>query len=322
MKLSSLQKQVLAQIAWEARISPEQVAKNLSARPHTIRYAIRQLRERLNLQPYCFIDPFKIGLLPYRALFSIDSGDRVRCQAMIKYLQTAPEVVWFFELYGHYQFLLALRVRSTQHLEVFLRNFDSRFGDMIVSKALAEMVRTTCYIPRLAYSGKGPRPCVEYRHDSMLASVDDTDLRILGKLKEHPLAPIGALARSAGLPASTTNYRFEKLVKAGVILGFMYGYDSQVADTSAYLILVKLQGIGGGLHERFFEFAQYHPLINRVTRMIGEWDLEFEVQLDSSHDISLMIHELYRHGAGCIKAVLPHTWGIEHEVTNSSVRPS
>lgn len=322
MKLSPLQKQVLAQIAWEARISPEQVAKHLGVRTHTVRYAIRSLRESLDLQPYCFTDPFKLGQLPYRALFSIDSGDLARCQAMIKYLQSRAEVNWFYELYGHFQFLLAIRVTNTQHLDSFLRDFDSKFGNMVVSRSLAEMARTSCYIPWLAYSGRGARKHVEYRHDTSAVPLDEVDLRILERLRVQPLSPIESLARSVKLPSSTTGYRFEKLLKTGVVLGFMYGYDSRLTNTSAYLILLKLHGLGGGLHERFFEFALHQPRISRVTRMVGEWDLEVEVQLDSPHDVPHIIHQLYRHGDGCVKEVLAHTWGVEHQIQSSIVTPS
>ena len=314
MKLSPFQKQVLAQIAWEARISPDQVAKKIRSKTHSVRYAIQQLRDLLDLQPYCFTDPFKIGLLPYRALFSINSGDKERCRALIKYLKGCSEVSWFYELYGHFQFLLALRVKSTQHLDTFLKDFDSRFGDMIVSRTLAEMTRTTCYIPWVAYSGSGPRKSVEYRYDSSKVAVDEIDVRILNVLREQPLASVQALARAAKLPSSTASYRFDKLCETGVILGFMYGYESRLANTSSYLILVKLNGLGGGLNERFFEFAEYHPRVNRVTRMIGEWDLEVEVQLDNDHDLADVIHQLYRHGKGCVKEVLAHTWGVEHQV--------
>jgi len=322
VKLSPFQAKVLAQIVGDARISPQQVAKNLGKRSHSVRYAIQHLRSCLDLKPYCFTDPFKIGLFPYRALFSIDSGDQARCKAMTDYLRKRPEVSWFRELYGHFQFLLAIRVRSTQHLDSFLRDFDSLFGDMIVSRTLAQMSRTSCFTPWLAYTGRGTRSCVEYRHDSSQTSLDELDLRILGVLFDEPLASMDAISRALSTPSSTITYRVEKLVKAGVILGFMYGYDARLANAAEYLILVKLYGLGGGLHERFFEFARSHPRINRITRMIGDWDLELEVHLDNAHDINHVIHQLYQHGAGCVKEVLAHTWGVEHQTPNSTLRPS
>jgi DNA-binding Lrp family transcriptional regulator len=306
MKISSLQRKVLAQITWEARLTPEEVARRLGIRPHNARYAMRQLAESLRLHPYCFLDPFKQGLIPYRALFSIDSSDLVRCRKLVAFLQTRPEVIWLRGLQGHYQFLMALRVSSTEHLDSFLQEFDSQFGDIIVAKTLAEMSRTCCFIPWLAYSGKGARRCFEYRHGASAIPLEPLDQAILAELKEHPLASISSLARTLGIPASTAAYRFDRLNKLRVIVGFAYSYDHVAAGVQSHVILVKLKGLGGGLHGSFFEFSASHRRISRVTRMVGEWDLEIEVELDNNLELNSVIHQLYKHGKGAIREVLSH----------------
>ena len=110
---------------------------------HTVRHTIQQLRDSLKLQAYCFTNPFKLGLVPYRALFSVNSANQARYQKMINYLGGCPEVSWFYEVQGYYEFLMAIRVRGSQQLDEFMYEFDKQFGEIIVSRTLAEMVRTT-----------------------------------------------------------------------------------------------------------------------------------------------------------------------------------
>lgn len=318
MKLSPIQQKVLAHIAWNGRISPEDLAKRLGIRAHTARYTIQQLKQILNLRAYCFTDPFKIGLVPYRALFSVNSADQALYKKMVRYLQTCPEVSWFHELHGHYQFLMAIRVSGTQRLDAFMYEFDKQFGEIIVSRTLAEMLRTTYFMPWRAHSGKGPREHFEYRHDSEKVAIDSLDMKMLECLKNAPLVSQREISRIIGVPASTVSFRFEKLVSSRVILGFGCDYDPRAAGSEHYLILIKLQGLGGGLYEKFFEFASYHPRIARVTRMIGEWDLEMELELDDSLQLNEVIHQLYSHGAGCVRRVLAHTWGVEHRFRSAS----
>jgi hypothetical protein len=56
--------------------------------------------------------------------------------------------------------------------------------------------------------------------------------------------------------------------------------------------------------------------------MIGEWDLEMELELDNSHELNEVIQQLYKHGAGCVRQVLAHTWGMEHRVRSASIQAS
>jgi DNA-binding Lrp family transcriptional regulator len=180
------------------------------------------------------------------------------------------------------------------------------------------MLRTTYFMPWQAHSGTGPRKHFEYRHDSEKVFVDSVDLKILDHLKRDPVASLREISRSVGIPTSTVSFRFQKLVSNGVILGFGCDYDPMAAGSEHYLILIKLHGLGGGLYERFFEFAAYHPRIARVTRMIGEWDLEMELELENTRELNDVIHQVYKHGAGCVRQVLAHTWGVEHRFRSSN----
>jgi DNA-binding Lrp family transcriptional regulator len=320
VKLSPLQQKVLAHISWNARVSPEELAGLVGARVHTARYAVRQLVSDLKLRPYCFTDPFRMGLIPYRALFSINTADRKKSQRLISYLQNCPDVSWLQSLHGYYQFLMAVRVSGTCHLDTFMSEFDSHFGDMIVSKTLAELSRTTFFVPWLAHSGRGTRKSFEYRHDTPAEPLDSVARGILEHLKLEPLASISSIARAVGLPASTVSYRFGKLIESRVILGFAYSYQETLIGSQAHLILAKLRGLAGGGYEQFFDFAAAHPRVCRISRMIGDWDLEIEVQLEAPGELDEIIHQLYSLGGGMVRELLLHTWGPEYQPRNSGLQ--
>lgn len=314
LKLSPLQKKILAEITWDSRASVEELARRVSARAHTVRYAIQQLTEALHLQPFCFSDPFKQGLVPHRILFSLDSSDLTRRQKIIEFLIAAPEVTWVQEIFGRYHFLIALRTRGMQDLKMFLKSFDDQFGDMVGLKSLGGILRNASYVPWQAHSGTGQRLTFGYKNDDAENLVDDVDQKLLSLLQKKPLAALEELGRAAGIPPSTVTYRVDKMIKKGVILGFSYSYDNRLAGTDSYLLLLKLGGLSGGGDERFFNFCRNHPQVSRVARIQAEWDLEIDVDVDSVCQLNEVIHQIYKFGKGSVREVMIHSWGQEYKI--------
>lgn len=310
-KLSAIQKRILAEITYDARASVEEIAKRVSARPHTVRYAIEHLRSRLRMNPYCFTDPFRRGQTPYRFFFSINSGDRTRRTKMIEYLKGLSEVYWLYELHGQYQFLMALRATSVAHLGSVLKEFDAKFGDLVTTRSVSMMPRITTFLPWLAYSGDGPRLTFEYKDDVAPADLDEVDNKVLNLMAVKPLASVRELSRLSGMPPSTLDYRLDKLTKHRVIIGFFYGYETRLTGSACFLVLIKFHGLGGGLYDQFVKFGRGDRRVSRLARFIGEWDMEMEVVLDDVHDLNDMVQEIYRVGGGLVRDVVTHSYGQE-----------
>jgi DNA-binding Lrp family transcriptional regulator len=311
IKLSPLQKKVLGVISMDCRIEVEEVARQVSARPHQVRYVIDRLQDLLSLSPYCLTNPFRRGLVPYSALFSIDNSELSHRTEMIEYLGSRPEVFWLHELYGYYQFIMTIWVPDSQHLHAFLHDFDSRFGSLIVSRSLREVSRNVLFTPAVAQMPSKQRISRGYLAERSVNTLDSIDRDILEALHRSPLASSREIARSLGQPASTIGFRTNRLIKEGVIISCIYDYDARLAGTESYLALVKLNGLGGGLSDGFFEFARQHPRINRIARLLGDWDLEIDLELDEPHELNHIIHQIFKHGNGSVKDVLCHSWGKE-----------
>lgn len=311
-KLSAVQKRVLAEITWDARASVEELARRLSMRPHTVRYAIDQLQSLLRLNAFCLTDPFRCGHTPYRFFFSVNSADQLRRKKMIDYLRSLPEVHWLYELYGQYQFLMSIRTTSMTHLGTLLKEFDTRFGDLVTVRSVSMMPRVTAFVPWLAHSGHGPRRTFEYSDDATPIEMDAIDRKILGLVSAKPLASIRDLSRACGMPASTLDYRLEKLRASRVIVGFFYGYETRLTSGASFLVLIKFNGLGGsGIYDRFVQFGQNNPRVSRLSRFIGEWDMEMEVVLEDIHDIKEMVQDLHKVGGGLVREIVTHSFGEE-----------
>jgi DNA-binding Lrp family transcriptional regulator len=230
---------------------------------------------------------------------------------MLEYLSSCSEIFWLHELYGYYQFIMSIWVTDSQHLDLFLREFDARFGSLVVSKTLAEVSRNIIFTPSVTQTAPKHRLCQGYKAERSAIPLDLMDRQILDLLRRAPLSSFREIARALGQPASTVGFRVNRMIQEGVIITFLYDHDSRLAGTESYLALVKLRGLGGGLSDSFYEFARHHPRINRIARLLGDWDLEIDIDLDEPHQLNQIIHQIFKHGNGAVKDVLCHSWGNE-----------
>lgn len=310
--LTSTQRRVLAEITWNCRMPVNQVAERLRLKTHTVRYAINHLNSLLNLQPFCFSSAYRLGLFPFRVYFSVNLSDKVKVSKMIEHLKKLPEMEWLYGLYGIYQFGMSLRVPSMRALNALLTDFDSKFGDIINKKSISLFERFTYYEPWLAHVGDGLRKTFEYSSGDEAVPLDSVDRNLLSIVRADAAAPVREIARKAGLPSSTVTYRLEKLKDQGVILGLAYTYENRTAGAEAFLIQIAIKGLGGHVVDSFFDFARSNHNVVWAAKMIGEWDVEMEVGVDSAFELDELIHQIYQCGKGSVREVLTHAWGREH----------
>lgn len=309
--LTAVQKRVLAEITWNCRDSVADVAKRLRLRDHTVRYAIDQLNSLLDLKAICFTNPFRMGVLPFRIYFCVNSSDKAKVNKMVEYLRKLPEMYWLYGLYGYYQFGMSIRVPNMQVLNTILTKFDDEFGDLITRKSISVLARFAYYEPWIAHTGTGSRKSFEYVNDNERVPFDSVDEKILNAVRSQASLPVGGIAKIVGLPASTVSYRLEKMQKTGVVMGFAYAYESRIDGTESFLIQIAVKGLGFGVVERLFKFARNHPQVEWASRTIGEWDVEMEVGLTSAFELDEIIHQIYKCGEGRVREVMTHAWGRE-----------
>jgi DNA-binding Lrp family transcriptional regulator len=308
--LNPIQQRVLAEITLDCRCSVREVAKKLKVKTHTVRYAIEQLNATLKMEPFCFTNPFSMGLTTFRIYFSANTADKRKVTQMLEHIRSLPEMGWLYSLHGTYQFGMSLRVPNMQALNRILVDFDAKFGDLVINKCISTLARFAYYQPALAHLGSGPRSVFEYTSDDELVVLDATDLKLLTAIKGNAAAPVRELAQVSGLPSSTVAYRLDRLVKNRVILGFAYTYEDFLGSAS-FLIQVAIRGLGGRTIERLFDFARGHPRVNWAAKTIGVWDFEMEVALNGGAELEAIVGHIYRFGEGQVREVITHTWGAD-----------
>lgn len=313
-ELSPLQRRILGEITWNARASNIEIARKCRLKSHTVRYAVEQLTSRFGLMPLFFTDPYLQGQIPFNIYFSLRTSDQVQVTTCLKYLAKLPEVQWLSSVIGRHQYALAIRARGLAHLDSFLSKVDERFSDILVDKKSVITIAAVNFMPWFAFQGNGERPFFQYTASSSPTTLDEVDNKILLALAERPLTPVSELAKSLGIPGATVNYRFEKMIKSRVILGFGYAASEINAKARFFKILIRSGGVGSALYQKLVTFGSSHPSVYVVEKTIGAWDVELGVCLYENRDIEPLINQLHILGGKQLCELAVHAWGTLHKI--------
>lgn len=123
-----------------------------------------------------------------------------------------------------------------------------------------------------------------------MQSIDDLDRALIAALREDGRAPVAKLATILGVTRATVQARLDRLVAAGVVLGFTVRVRQDHEDRAIRAImLIRVEGRSSNALIRqlrgFPEFVAIH-----TTN--GTWDLIGEIRAPSLQDFDRLLREV------------------------------
>jgi len=120
--------------------------------------------------------------------------------------------------------------------------------------------------------------------------IDETDRRIIGKLRENARAPISDIGRALGLSRTTVQSRIERLERLGVVTG----YTLKVSEAHerglihAYVMLTTAPKQTAAV----IGAARANPAVRRLASVSGPFDLIAEVATQTVAEMDELIDAL------------------------------
>ena len=120
--------------------------------------------------------------------------------------------------------------------------------------------------------------------------MDETDRALLAALRADGRAPVAALARELGISRATVTSRIDRLVKAGVIVGFTVRMrDEGATDLIRALSLIEVEG---HTTNSVIKALRGLPEISALHTTNGAWDLVAELTTSSLADFDRVLGQI------------------------------
>ncbi len=130
--------------------------------------------------------------------------------------------------------------------------------------------------------------------------LDVTDKKIITELDKNSRIPLKTLANNIGKPYHVVSYRFEQLVKRGVIKKFITEVGLGKLGYFVYKIFFQLTGLTKEKHAEFFAYLVDSPDIIWVADCEGRWDLMIAVYAKDVVEFAEVKDRIFREFGGLI----------------------
>jgi DNA-binding Lrp family transcriptional regulator len=108
-----------------------------------------------------------------------------------------------------------------------------------------------------------------------MTGLDDTDRRLIALLRENGRMPSATLARHLGVSRGTVQNRIDRLVAAGILLGFTVRLSGE-AEAAAVRAIMTIEVRSADVRAVVSALRRM-PDVGRVWSTNGRWDLVAEI---------------------------------------------
>jgi len=289
VKLDEKDRKILIELDNDAAQGFGGMARKLRTSKEAVAYRVKQLEEKGIISSYVAVLHFaKLGLTYYRLYFKFSHISPEKRKEAVDFLLSQKNVAWLGSTEGSFDLIVVIGFDSVFGFEKFKNDLFLRFDRFFQRNSFAIYIEGEAY-PRQYIAGKkNPmRKVFVFCSPAEKEPVDEEDYKILRAIAKNSRASSVEIAKITGLTDRIVRYRKAALEKKGVIVGYKLAINYRKLNYLFFKCLIKLQGLDEKKLHRMKLYARQHPNIIHWIKVIGEWDLELEVEAPS-------VEEFYR----------------------------
>ncbi len=293
-KLDEKDKRILLELDTDATQSLKQIARKLRTTKEAVSYRIKQLEEKKIISNYIGIYHMtKLGLTHYKMYIKYAHITDKKKRGIIDFLLKKKTFRWLASSEGAFDLMIAIHLPSIFDFEHFKDRFFSRFDSVFQKSSFAILTEAEAYPRQYILGGRNPlRKVFVFCSPSTKENLDIDDLKIIKALSMNSRASSNEIAKMTGLTDRVVRYRKSILKKKGVIVGYKLVVNYRKLNNLFFKCLIKLQNADEKRLHDLRSYARQHPNVVHWLRVLGEWDVELEVEISSIDEFYEISNEI------------------------------
>ena len=284
IKLSKLDQKLLFLVDKNSRLGFSKIGKMLRTSEQRISYTIQSLRNKGIINDFiALIDYSKLGLLSFRVFFKIIYVDEEKFEQLISHFTKDSHISSVTSCGGRYDLICTFMAHNPSEFNKHLKAIMARFSRQLNNYS----VLTSIVVRHFGRKYLSPNPPLHELFiggDRQPYQMNMQELEILGEVAQDARKSSVALAKKVGYTPKTIIAKINKLKEERVISGFSAFLSLEKAGYYRTLLLIKYHNISAEEEGKLVQFCKAHPNIIGLTKTLGEWDLEIEIEVKSIED--------------------------------------
>ncbi|HII72656.1 TPA: Lrp/AsnC family transcriptional regulator [Candidatus Woesearchaeota archaeon] len=122
--------------------------------------------------------------------------------------------------------------------------------------------------------------------------LDNKDKEILRLLNENARLTSKSIGQATNISREVADYRIKRLMKNGLISGYITLVSDRKLGYETYLILLQLQSYTKDDEQRIIDYLKNHPYSKWVLKCSGDWDIQLVIVAKNKNHLAKIIDEI------------------------------
>jgi len=281
--LTKAELKILSELENNARQPFSQLAKKLKISQQLLGYRLQSLKKRgILFGFYTMINFTMFGYTRYRMMLRLSNISKKIYKEIISYLMKHLNVQWIVECGGRWDLIINFMAKNIIQFDDFLREFKKTFPEQIQNYDILMMVEIK-ELGRDYFTKKKREPKVlsYFGREYKQVKINKIDLKILDLISENARMNSVEISEKLGVTPNTIILRIKNLKKKGIIHAFRPLIHLENTPYSTYKAPIKFQNLTEQKEQEIIDYLKKNVNVIAINKLIGEWDFEFEFEVDS-----------------------------------------
>ncbi len=288
-KLDKRDWKIINELYKDGRITVKKIGKAIHSSPETALYRMNRLQEKKILKQIIpIIDYSRIGYSRYRLQLKFKALNKKEKDELITYLKNLPKLSWLVILSGKWDVVLIFNLKSNQEFSDIHRKIMSEQGSQISEKSVSIVNKIAQVSPR--HYPDIDMNLIITGESRASEELDKIDKQILQELYKDGRKSLLQIARDLDVSITTVKYHLDKMIKKEIIKGFWPIIDEKALGQDHFKAMVKLDD--PSVIEKMNSLLLESKNVIYITEAIGVYDIEFEANFKSIHELLQFIETL------------------------------
>jgi DNA-binding Lrp family transcriptional regulator len=294
--LDTLDRKILWLLDRDGRASINAIAKTLRRSQQLISYRVNRLRQRgfikngITLINFHLIGTWSFRL--YLRLRHIETNDE---QALCSHLQKRPDVLWFVQLSGDWDYEVVFRLKSYVAFASVWKEIQSKFGSFY-ERVDISMTTVTYHFGRdyLVAKQRDTFAIAQFGNVNEIVPLSQIDQDILSYLARDCRISTSALQKKLRCGHTKLQERLHFLESQGVIQGYRVPPNVALLGRHYIKVLMKLNFESAESEDALYRFIARYPQVTYLSEVLGSWQFEIECEVVEQNEVMDMLRSVRR----------------------------
>lgn len=268
---------LLSFLDFNARAPLSTFSKNVGLSKQSIDYRISQLVKKGIIEGfYPVINTHQLGYIYCRILVQFASLEPQDEKRLKKYIFESKNLFWALSLGGAFDYLLIFWVKNLSEFENTMKEFQSRFGRLILKKE-EHVITNVVHLSHKFFEGKMARIRFDLKETEKRHELDELDKKILKQLAIEARTSLVEISKSTGISPKVVSYRIKKMEKENFIAGYRPIINYSKLGLTYYKVFFNLDFLAVKEIEDFEKFLLNNQMVIYIVHGIaihGNFDVE------------------------------------------------